>query len=253
MSRIALLQENIHDLREKLIHHPIYQQVKTPRQFQIFMEHHIFAVWDFMSLLKGLQQQLTCVTTPWIPIGSPNTRFLINEIVVGEESDVDEEGNRLSHFELYLKSMEKAGADVGKIAFFLDVLKQTSSVDQALQAANVPDGVKQFVLNTFSAIESGKAHVMAAVFTFGREDLIPEMFLSIVNSFDTEQLTHFSTFKYYLERHIEVDGDHHSHLALAMTEELCGDDEAKWLEAQTATRAALEARIQLWDTTLSAL
>jgi hypothetical protein len=186
-------------------------------------------------------------------VGSPNTRYLINEIVVGEESDVDEEGNRLSHFELYLKSMEKSGADVGKIAFFLDVLKQTSSVEQALQAANVPDGVKQFVLNTFSAIESGKAHVMAAVFTFGREDLIPEMFLSIVNSFHPDQLASFSTFKYYLERHIEVDGDHHSHLALAMTEELCGDNDERWSEAEEATRLALQARIQLWDTTLAAL
>ena len=253
MSRITLLQENIQDLREKLIHHPIYHQVKSPRQFQTFMEHHIFAVWDFMSLLKGLQQQLTCVSTPWVPVGSPNTRYLINEIVVGEESDVDEDGNRLSHFELYLKAMEKAGADVGKIAFFLDVLKQTSSLEQALQAANVPEGVQQFVLNTFSAIESGKAHVMAAVFTFGREDLIPEKFLSIVNSYHPNQLAAYSTFKYYLERHIEVDGDHHSHLALAMTEELCGDDEVRWTEAEEATRLALEARIQLWDTTLAAL
>jgi len=253
MSRITLLQENIQDLREKLIHHPIYHQVKSPRQFQTFMEHHIFAVWDFMSLLKGLQQQLTCVSTPWVPVGSPDTRYLINEIVVGEESDLDEEGNRLSHFELYLKSMEKAGADVGKIAFFLDVLKQTSSLEQALKTANVPEGVQQFVLNTFSAIESGKAHVMAAVFTFGREDLIPEMFLSIVNSFHPDQLAAFSTFKYYLERHIEVDGDHHSHLALAMTEELCGDDEVRWTEAEEATRLALKARIQLWDTTLAAL
>ena len=253
MSRISLLQQNIQPLRDQLLQHPIYQAVHSPRQFQIFMEHHIFAVWDFMSLLKGLQQQLTCVSTPWIPVGSPNTRYLINEIVVGEESDVDDEGNRLSHFELYLKSMEKAGADVGKMAFFLDVLQQTGSVEKALEASNVPHGVKQFVLNTFAAIESGKAHVMAAVFTFGREDLIPEMFLSIVNSFHPEQLTAFSTFKYYLERHIEVDGDHHSHLALAMTEELCGEDEEKWREAEEATKLALEARIQLWDTTFAAL
>jgi hypothetical protein len=251
MSQIHQLQENVSELRERLLQHPIYHSVKTPAQFRLFMEHHIFAVWDFMSLLKGLQRTLTCVETPWIPVGSPETRYLINEIVVGEESDLDDEGQRLSHFELYLKSMNHAGADTGRILFFLDALRQYGSVAAALSATNVAPSIQQFVLNTFSAIETGKPHVMASVFTFGREDLIPEMFLSIVRSFESEQLDQFSTFKYYLERHIEVDGEHHSHLALAMTEELCGADQTRWEEAESATKAALLARIALWDGVLT--
>jgi hypothetical protein len=56
-----------------------------------------------------------------------------------------------------------------------------------------------------------------------------------------------SIFKYYLERHIEVDGDHHSHLALAMTEKLCEKEHLFWAEAEETTKRALQNRINLWD------
>jgi hypothetical protein len=277
---IETLKTSIRPVRERLIGHPVYRRIKDPAALRIFMEHHVYAVWDFMSLLKALQQSLTCVTSPWVPVGSANTRYLINEIVVGEESDVDERGLRTSHFELYLRAMEQAGADTRPVVGMVEVLKAgrgramarpmleagalwsgRAGMAEMLSAgglAEAPDGwalrgpVGDFLDFTFGTIARGEVHRIAAVFTFGREDLIPDMFIRIVEDLSGQNSSAgiegpFGIFTYYLERHIEVDGGHHSHLAMAMLEELCGEDDRKWEEAAQSAGAALEARIRLWD------
>jgi Protein of unknown function (DUF3050) len=267
--RIDTLKTSIGPIRERLIGHPVYRSIQDPAALRIFMEHHVYAVWDFMSLLKALQQSLTCVATPWVPVGSANTRYLINEIVIGEESDVDELGLRTSHFELYLRAMEQAGADTGSVAGMVEALKAGKGLAEVLSvdglAENAPDDgvqrspvrtmsgpVRDFLDFTFGTIATGEVHRIAAVFTFGREDLIPDMFIRIVEDLSGQGSPAgsegaFGIFTYYLERHIEVDGDHHSHLAMAMLEELCGEDDRKWEEVARSARAALEARIRLWD------
>ncbi|MFD2571217.1 DUF3050 domain-containing protein [Spirosoma soli] len=241
------LSAQIEPLRQQLTTHPLYTSVHTHADLQRFMQSHVWAVWDFMSLLKALQRELTCVSVPWLPVGNPATRYLINEIVVGEESDVDPEGNRISHFELYLKAMQQAGADTSLIESFIAGLVAGTSVREALATISLPHGSHQFVNFTFDLIEKGKLHEIAAVFTFGREDLIPDMFIALVKQLRDQSPERLSLFTYYLERHIEVDGDHHSHLAKAMTAELCGSDPQLWQEAATAVEAALQARISLWD------
>jgi hypothetical protein len=241
------LNQKIEPLREQIIQHALYQEINNLSDLQIFMKYHVFAVWDFMSLLKSLQINLTCVETPWLPVGNADTRFLINEIVVGEESDVDQNGIRTSHFELYLSAMKQAGANTQQINDFIDNLKIYKSLTLAFEHANVPDAIRSFVEHTFSIVNSNESYLQAAVFTFGREDLIPAMFLSMVNNFSVEESQKAEIFKYYLERHIEVDGDHHSHLALQMTSNLCGTDEQIWKEAEQATIEALQKRIDLWD------
>ena len=72
--------------RDKLQNHNIYQSIKDINQLQIFMSNHVFAVWDFMSILKSLQSKLTCVTIPWIPSGKGTPSRLVNEIVVGSKN-----------------------------------------------------------------------------------------------------------------------------------------------------------------------
>jgi hypothetical protein len=217
------------------------------------MQHHVFAVWDFMSLLKALQNNLTCVKSPWLPVGSPATRFLINEIVVGEESDIDQEGNHISHFELYLNAMQQAGADISVINRLITNIKNGVSVKEALAKLDIDESIKNFVGYTFQIIEENNPHVQAAVFTFGREDLIPDMFIALVQDINTKTNNEASIFQYYLERHIEVDGDHHSHLAIAMTENLIATDEGKQAEALEAVKLGLKHRIGLWDGVLAAL
>ncbi len=250
---LSVLQQRITAVREEIIQHPLYPQLNELNDLQQFTQYHVFAVWDFMSLLKSLQRQLTCVTTPWVPVGSANTRYLINEIVTGEESDVDAAGNRISHFELYLQAMQQLGADTTAIEQLLVHLQQGVPVQQAIQQLHLPKAVTDFCSFTFSLIDQAPVHVQAAVFTFGREDLIPDMFHELVTRLSQRYPQQLAIFKYYLERHIEVDGDHHSHLAMQMVQELCGNDEVKWNEATTACVEALRLRKGLWDGVLQSL
>jgi hypothetical protein len=250
-ARIEHLKTKIETERNRLLSHPVYSKIYDLRGLQQFAAIHVFAVWDFMSLLKSLQNALTSVTVPWLPVSSPDTRYLINEIVLGEESDVDEEGNRTSHFELYLKAMRQMDADTRSIESLLAALRSGTSIGDAIKDAPIHENVKQFLQFTFTIALGAPPHIKAAVFTFGREDLIPSMFHQLLAQLNSEVPEKISVFKYYIERHIEVDGDHHSHLALQMVSELCGTDEVKWNEAAEAAQQALEIRYLLWDAILN--
>ncbi len=241
------MMRRLEPFRDRLIMHPLYESIVTLENLQRFMEHHVFAVWDFMSLLKALQQQLTCTTIPWLPVGNAEVRYLINEIVTGEESDVDEAGRRTSHFELYLRAMQQSGAVTTPVGQFIETLSTGGMLQQALTVTGIPEAARRFVQHTFNVIGSGKPHLIAAVFTFGREDLIPSIFIEMVRRVAGQFPGKVDVLLYYLERHIEVDGDHHAHLAHQMTAELCGDDQAKWEEAIQAAEEALQARLELWD------
>ena len=241
------IKKIIEPLRQQIINHKVYSVINDIDDLKVFMQYHVFAVWDFMSLLKSLQNHLTCISIPWFPKGSADTRYLINEIVIGEESDVDSFGNRRSHFELYLDAMRQCKADTSQIEKFIDTLKETKNFEEAYITCGVPEVARSFVDFTFKVIETNKDYLQAAIFTFGREDLIPGMFISIINDIHKKFPDNISIFKYYLERHIEVDGDHHSHLALQMTSNLCGTNEQFWKEVEQATIESLQKRIGLWD------
>ena len=114
MHRLDDIRAQIAPARARLLAHSLYARMASLDDVQRFMESHVFAVWDFMSLLKRLQRDLTCLDLPWVPVGEAEVRFLINEIVCGEESDVDPAGTRISHFELYLRAMHEAGERVLK-------------------------------------------------------------------------------------------------------------------------------------------
>jgi hypothetical protein len=247
------LKAAIAPIRQVIVDHPLYHAIHTLEDIRIFTQYHVFAVWDFMSLLKGLQMELTCVQYPWVPVGNANTRYLINEIVTGEESDVDEQGNRCSHYELYCRAMEQMGASTMQIQALLSQLQQGASAQAAVAQLSLPTAIQQFVRFTFDTLDAKDAAITAAVFTFGREDLIPDMFYSLVKDLEQKFPAQVSIFKYYLERHIEVDGDHHSHLATEMVQELCGTDAQAWKRATEAAVKALETRKLLWDGALAAI
>jgi len=245
MNDLQSIRTRIAPNRLRLSQHPLYSGMASLADIQLFMESHVFAVWDFMALLKRLQRDLTCLDIPWVPKGDAEVRFLINEIVCGEESDVDPAGSRISHFELYLRAMREAGADTRAILHTVEQVRRESNAGLALAAA--PAAAAAFSQATFHLASHGQIHAVAAAFTFGREDLIPDLFRGLVDRLSREHPGSLDTFRYYLERHIEVDGGHHGAIALRMVECLCGSDPQRWREAADAADTALQARLALWD------
>lgn len=247
MRTLSSIATAIEPLRHELLTHPLYRAMNNLSDLQVFMAYHGFAVFDFMSLLKALQRRLTCVTVPWVPVGSPEVRLLINQIVQGEESDRAADGRVLSHYELYLEAMDEAGADTQPLRNFVASVACGKPLAVAFEENHVPQCVRDFVNHTFSVIETGGTHAVAAAFTYGREDLIPAMFTELVNRLYAQDPARVNTLRYYLERHIQLDGDEHGDLGRAMVRELCGEDPQRWAEAEGAAVEALRARIRLWD------
>ena len=244
---IAHIEKELMGLRNELKNHSLYKKLHTLEDVQTFMSLHVFAVWDFMSLLKSLQSQLTCTNTPWLPNKNSKTAYLINEIVLAEETDINQVGERKSHYELYLEAIKSFGADTNDIDLFLNKLKN-EDIFSAINSLNVPKEVKYFLEFTFKIIEEGKPHKVAAAFTFGRENLIPSMFTAILKNFQKNFPDQdISKLIYYFERHIELDEDEHGPMALEMVTELAGNDPEKWQEIEEVSVEALKKRIGLWN------
>lgn len=241
------LESRIAPHRERLLRHSIYSKVNSVSRLRAFMESHVFAVWDFMSLLKALQRTQSCVSVPWLPPSDTEACRLVNEIVLGEESDEDGCGTHASHFELYLEAMAACGADVQPALQVCKRLQTGEAVPNALQAAGVGQAAQDFVLSTFAVIGRGRPSEIAAAFTFGREDVIPDMFRQFVETLCTESPQQFERFRYYLDRHIELDTDDHGPKALKMVASICRQDSDEWAAAERAAVSAIDARVKFWS------
>ena len=242
----------IDTLRECLSRHPLYEALTDIGRVKTFMEHHVYAVWDFMSVVKSLQQDLTGVTVPWTPPEDPEAARLINEIVLGEESDERPGGSFASHFELYLEAMEEAGADTGTIKRFIETVTSSPSVSDALKKAAPPSPAEDFVRDTFKMITGTELHIRAAALFYGREELIPEMFIPMVKQMKISGQP-CGKFVYYLERHIEVDSGDHSVWAEGLLARLCGEDKTRKEQARETALDVLQSRLTFWDGILNAV
>jgi hypothetical protein len=251
--RLRALAQRLDSLKQDLLQHPVYSRLTSLAALRVFMQHHVFAVWDFMSLLKALQRQLCCVAVPWLPgSDSLSTRF-INEIVLGEEADEDGRGGYASHFELYQRAMRGCGASTLAVESFERRLRGGADLATALADAQVPYPARQFVTETFEVIRQDNLVTLAATFTFGREDLLPDVFQQIVDRLDASSSGELAAFKYYLQRHIELDGDQHGPMAARLMLNLCGDDAECWQKAEASAVATLRSRKRLWDGVLAAI
>ena len=248
--RIEQLKTHLAPLRERLSSHPVYQSLRSLEDVHIFLGLHVFAVWDFMSLLKALQRNLTCVDEIWRPVSDTNSCRLINDIVLGEECD-EIQGKFTSHFEMYVAAIRQSGGSTAHIDNVLRCLDQGQSIKQALAEAPFP--ARSFSTTTFDVVQSGSLPAIAASFTIGREKLIPLMFTELVRDLHEQGHADTSILIDYLERHIEVDGDEHGPMAEQLLINVCGDDDVKWRQAETAAANALRARIGLWDGVVKAL
>ena len=237
---------HIQQLRERLAIHPVFRSAAAsiPALCR-FAEHHVFAVWDFMSLLKSLQRDLTCTAIPWTPRADADSARFVNEIVLAEESDRLPDGRVTSHFALYLDAMADIGADTTKVRSFVDLIANGVDVGTALSDAGAPQAVRPFVAGTMGIVEHDSVHARAAAFLFGREDLIPDMFMTFLEELH-EAGSPCGVMRLYLERHVEVDAEHRI-LARHLVGRLCGKEASRWTEARDSAARALNARVELWD------
>ncbi|HLN28451.1 MAG TPA: DUF3050 domain-containing protein [Gemmataceae bacterium] len=247
MTRLQRLRERLVPFKAALLDHRVYREIDDLQALHVFMEQHVFAVWDFMSLLKALQRRLCCVEVPWLPTSSPLGSRLVNEIVLGEESDEDGQDGFISHFDLYHRAMIQAGASTTAIDSFLSHLRRGKPISAALEAAAAANCVRSFVEQTFRFIEEGDLCAIASAFTFGREDLLPAVFQRIVDELNMQSGGGLEDFKYYLHRHIGLDEEQHGPMANRLLLDLCGSDEARWRVAEQAAVESLKARQELWD------
>ncbi|MEN3304650.1 MAG: hypothetical protein V7603_852 [Micromonosporaceae bacterium] len=236
--------------RAKLVDHPLYAQVTTEDRLRVFMKHHVFAVWDFFSLLKRLQAEVTTVTLPWRPRGHAEHGRFIMEIVLAEETDEDIGGGYISHFELYRRAMAELDADTGPIDAFLAALDSGVGPVAALKDERIPPSVREFVGHTLDVALNGAPHEVASSFCHGRENLLPDVF-SAVRANVAEVLANAPVFQHYLDRHITLDHDTHGPLALRLLAALCDGDPRREAEARTVSVEAIKARNGLWDGVLA--
>ena len=239
-------------ITSRLNGHALYSALSDLEDLRVFMEHHVYSVWDFMSLAKRLQAQIAPTQQPWMPNRDGSLRRFINEVILEEECDEGlNEGEYLSHFEIYLRSMAEVGADTQPCIQFLDAVT-VGGVASALNMDCLPGPSRAFTKATFEVIESGEPHKVAAAFALGRESVIPTMFRNILEKSEVLEES-APTFHFYLSRHVELDEGHHGPMAMRLLNELCDGVPSKVTEAIEAAEIAIENRLGLWDGVLKAI
>lgn len=236
----------IANLQDKLVNHPIFQSITSVENLKVFMEDHVYAVWDFMSLTKRLQRELTVVTLPWIPLHNSYCTRFINEIVIGEESDLDANGTPISHLQLYLNAMNEVGADTTSFNLFLNQIKNHMPMSQAFVMSKVPQHVKSFVQYTLDISLNGSLSEVIGSFFFGRENIIPLMFEQLLKKWQIEPAT-VPSFYYYLKRHIELDTGEHGPAAKKVINSLLSDKIINLDLLYKSAYQSIQKRIFLWD------
>ena len=160
---IIKVEDELTALKKQLVSHKVYEKINNVDSLKIFMENHVYAVWDFMSLLKSLQLHLTTVKIPWTPTKDSNAARFINEIVLEEETDIGNSNIPSSHYEMYIDAMKEIKANTNKIELLLEKIKEKKSITQSLDEIDAKLPVKNFMQFTFNTIATNEPHKIASV------------------------------------------------------------------------------------------
>ncbi len=244
--RLSVINELTVGRREALAEHPVYAAVVDGESLRCFMEHHVWAVYDFMVLLGELRARFAPSGASWLPPRHRDAARAVNEITLVEESDEYPSGGYASHFELYVAAMSQVGAPVRPLMRFLERVAWSGDVVDALKTIGASGAVKSFTAVTVAHTRSAPA--AAAAFCFGRELLLPSMCQALLRSGVEAPL-----WSEYLRRHVDVDGNLHGPASMAILTAACGDSDERWTKASAAAVRSLDARIDLWDAALRAM
>lgn len=240
--------------QQVLLRHRLYAQLTTPSAMRTFMQAHVFAVWDNMTLLKTLQQRLTCVTTPWLPVADSIAARLINEIILDEETESFGDGVYLSHVQFYLMAMADLGAQTEPIEQTIDLLRGGMELGTTLANVAISPSTSAFVSTTWQICQGSTAGI-AAAFLGGREEISPPMFTNLLKRLDVierslilpDGLWCSDRLRDYCQHHVGLDEAQHIPIAKKLLDRICGQNLEAWEQATTAAIATLVARKQLWD------
>jgi hypothetical protein len=246
-SDLKVIQVRVAPLQDKIAEHPLLDKITDIRAVRFLMQQHVFAVWDFVCLLKTLYSRVIGCDVPWFPSQDPDSARLLYELLIEEETDRLPAPNSAghthqSHFCLYLAAMRECGADTQPIETCLERLKAGQSLDEALQHPGILSTTRAFVAQTFSTFQASTPALVAS-FVFGREAMIPAFFNPWLQQLIMHKVPHCGLLTYYLERHIALDSDAHFPKAANMLARLCGEDKLTWQQASQMAESALEARL----------
>lgn len=244
---IKNLNSEVVNFKTTLQKHAVFNRIQSLSGLRIFTTYHIILVWDYMSLLKSLQTQLTCIQTPWKPVQSPYIRFLINSLVLKEESDIAADGNYASHYEMYRHAMQEMGADVSLMDNLMENIECEIPVFSAIEKSSIPGPLKDFLEYTFYVIQKAPIHEQAAVLCYGREGFGHHLLLKLLEPMQEKYAGQLNSFIYYLRRKNEINEKYHTQLSGILLQELCGDDTLKWQQATLAANQSLRNRLRLFD------
>lgn len=242
------------ELSRRLAEHPLHDSFRRIEHVRTFMEHHVWCVWDFMSLLKSIQRELAPSRWPWRPGPDVEGARLINEITVGEETDLGPDGRHASHFAIYLDAMRECGANTTAILAFSDEVARGRPWRAALLDSNAPAASRDFTRTTLEICEASLPERISA-FTLGREEIIPATFRPLIEglSRDAAQAARVRTLLWYLDRHVKIDGDEHGPMAARLFRSHSLADDVVRSASLAAAIRSLSARTRLWDAVALAL
>jgi hypothetical protein len=241
---IQSLEDQLAPLQQQIAAHPLINALTTRAALDCFMTHHVFAVWDFVCLLKTLYARIGCVSVPWFPPQDADSVHFLSSILLDEESDqLPHHPERCAHFDLYRHAMQQCGANTQPIVQFLYRLQQGHTLAQALQASEIPLAARRFVESTW-AFFTEPTPAIAAAFVFGREAMVPQLFTPLLAQMERHAIPRCGLFKDYLTRHIAIDSAAHYPQALKMLEHLCRDSAEDWRMVQKAAEQALTERLR---------
>lgn len=242
-------------LREQLANHSLYCAINNKHKLKIFMEHHVYAVWDFMSLIKAMQNHIAPTTIPWIPPKNSYFANYINQIVLEEESDrelaKDTHRTSTSHFESYVDAMKEVGGNTFLITNFINSVND-KGLDLTLDNEHIPVPAKQFMTFTFDIIKQNQLHLLATALAYGREVLVPLLFRSLQQGIQISEKEAPNLYA-YLNRHIQLDEQEHGPIVMRMLQDLCAGSDIKKAESLEVAELALVTRLNFWDGIYQAL
>jgi hypothetical protein len=229
---------------DQAANHPIFGAISSLENAQKYMEFQVWCVWDFMCLAKAVQGALGTFSVPWLPPKNGALLAAINEIIQGEETDTGPDGETASHFEIYLAAMRQAGANMKPITTFTSSLSRGVPWETALGQCGAPPAAIRFVGGTIRTA-LGPLPGAVASFCLGREELVPMMLDTMLR--DLPQQPELELFRWYIQRHIELDSDTHGPLSSDLFDSIAGADPKTREEALTIAAWAISERTAYLD------